>query len=302
MKWRYLLYTMIVGIGFTACSEDNAMLQSKESNEKAIVHINLQQDGQVIDANTRSTSPMPLEDANKMYDLWLLHYNKEGSLIDTQYNGRINSAGELEVNWSPTLTAGEGTLCLVANLGSTPKEWPIFLADLQKTDFIDLPINGTGLYTNKMYMFGYYEGKISNGMTLNILMGRMAACINIVITSTYTNEHKISTNLNNAVTNTHYFPMEEGNNGSGLKYQNFQDLDAGTVSNSKSLTLYYYTGENIHPNEGNRTSIVITAKRTGSNTTKKYTINLSSDAPGTANRNYSLYRNNNYTFNITLKN
>ena len=40
-----------------------------------------------------------------------------------------------------------------------------------------------------MYMFGYYEGNIPNGPSLNIPMGRMAACIPIVVTSHLLSEY-----------------------------------------------------------------------------------------------------------------
>lgn len=300
MKWKYLLYMMMVGMGFAACSEDNSILPAEEPSE-ATVHINLQQNGQVIDVATRSIKPMPLEDANKIYHLWLLQYNKEGSLVKVVEKKDINQFGVLSLSWSPTLNAGQSTICLIANLGnSKPAEWPTFLADLQKTELLSLPISGKGLYEGKMYMFGYYEGNIQNGSNLNILMGRMTACINIVITSEFSYEYTISANITNAVTNTHYFPMETGETSGQLTYSNFSDSKAGTTKKSKPLTLYYYTGENINPATDKRTSITIMAERNGY--TKTYTIDLGSESPAVAtDRNYSLYRNNNYTFNINLK-
>ncbi|WP_276856724.1 DUF4906 domain-containing protein [Bacteroides fluxus] len=301
MKWKYLLYMMMAGMGFSACSEDNSMLPAEELSE-ATVHINLQQNGQVIDVATRSTEPMPLEKANKIYHLWLLQYNKEGSLIKAMEKKDINQSGVLELSWSPSLNTGQSTICLIANLGnSQPIEWPAFLADLQKTELLSLPISGTGLYTDKMYMFGYYEGNIQNGSSLNILMGRMAACINIVVTSHFLSEYTIGTEIQNAVTNTHYFPMETGESNGKLTYKDFKDPKAGTISSSKSLRLYYYTGENINPATDKRTNIIITAKK--GNNTKTYTVDLGSESPTiAADRNYSLYRNSNYTFNINLKN
>lgn len=303
MKIKYLLYILTLGIGFTACSEGNDLPgEERISNEKVIVHINLQQDLQ-INAETRATDPMALENANKMYNLYILHYNAEGALItgDTQYKV-LATEGELETSWSPRLTAGEGTICLIANLGSgnSPKKWPLFLADLKKTDILTLPIDNTGLFTDKMYMFGYYEGPITSSMSLSVLMGRMAACVNIVLTSEFTYSYTISTKINNAVASTHYFPMENDDDKNGLTYVSFSDTNAGTVNKNSDLTLYYYMGENIAPDSGKRTNIEVTA--TWSNSSKKYTIELGADAPGTANRNYSIYRNNNYTFNIHLKN
>lgn len=303
MKIKYLLYILTFGIGFTACSEDNSILGEEiVNNEKVTIHINLQQD-LLINAETRSTDPMALENANKMYNLYILHYNAEGALItsDTQYKV-LAEEGVLETTWSPRITAGRGTICLVANLGSnnSPREWPLFLADLKKTDLLTLPINNTGLFTDKMYMFGYYEGSITNGMSLNVLMGRMAACVNIILTSDFSSTYTISTKVNNVIANTHYFPMEEEDDKSDLIYTSFSDTNAGIVSSSNNLILYYYMGENISPNAEYRTNIEVTASSRYSN--KKYTVELGSDAPNTVNRNYSIYRNNNYTFNIHLKN
>lgn len=302
MKIKYLLYILTFGIGFTACSEDNSIVgEETVNNEKVTIHINLQQD-LLINAETRATDPMPLENANKMYNLYILHYNAEGALItsDTQYKV-LAEEGELETIWSPKISAGKGTICLVANLGSgnTPREWPPFLADLKKTNLLTLPINNRGLFTDKMYMFGYYEGNITNGMSLNVLMGRMAACVNIILTSDFSSAYTISTKVNKAIANTHYFPMEEGDDKSDLTYTSFSDESVGTVSSSNNLILYYYMGENISPDTEHRTNIEVTASRFGIE--KKYTVELGSDAPNTVNRNYSIYRNNNYTFNIHLK-
>ena len=73
------------------------------------------------------------------------------------------------------------------------------------------------------------------------------------------------------------------------------------ISNTSTEFVYYYQiGENISPSSTNRTKVIITANR--KNTEKKYTVDLGCDQPGTPNRNYSLYRNNNYTFNIVLNN
>lgn len=311
MKLKYLLYIMILGFNLIACSEDNSFTGEKSTdNEKITVCINLQQDLQITNGTTRATAPMPLENANKMYNFYLLHYDAEGQLVkaDTRYV-LLNSAGVLDTKYNATLTNIKNkkeTICLVANLGTdnAPKEWNTFLVDLQKQQLLDLPLNSNGLYNDQMYMLGYYEGNLTNGMSLNILMGRMAACMNIVITSDFISNYTISTEVKNAVSNTHFFPVPEGykeeDKISAVTYKDFADMNAGLVNRQNSLILYYYTGENISPLTDKRTSVIITAKQ--SNITKKYTIELGADAPGTNNRNYSIYRNNNYTFNIHLKN
>ena len=83
-----------------------------------------------------------------------------------------------------------------------------------------------------------------------------------------------------------------------LKYNTFSD-NSKSVSNGSPLALYYYTGKNIAPETTRRTTIKITA--TSGRNSKTYTIELGADSPNVENRNYSIYRNNNYTFNINLK-
>lgn len=301
MKLKHFIYMIVAGAGFISCSNDNSLTGIEEPipvKEKVTVSINLQQDIQI--STTRATEPMPLENANKLYDIWILHYTEEGLLVRSDLKQETLSTAAIETTLNPELTVkrGEkGTICLVANVGGKTMEWPENLGDLKRTLVLDLPIDNTGLYTNRMYMFGYYEGIIEDGMNLNILMGRMAACMNIVISanSTYT----ISTTITNAVSNTHFYPMEEGNDRGKLKYFTFND-SGKNVSSDSPLTLYYYTGENIAPEADKRTTIRITANSTEEGSVKTYTIDLGSDAPDTANRNYSIYRNNNYTFNINL--
>lgn len=303
MKLKHFIYMIVAAAGFISCSSDNSLTGIEEpipAKEKVTVNINLQQDIQI--SATRATKPMPLENANKLYDIWILHYTEEGLLVRGDLEQVTLSTAAIETTLNPSLTiskSGEkGTICLVANLGGEVIEWPENLGDLKRTLVLDLPINNSGLYTDRMFMFGYYEGVIEDGMNLNILMGRMAACMNIVISAN--RSYTISTTINNAVSNTHFYPMEEGNDRTKLKYSTLTD-NRQSVSSGSPLTLYYYTGENIAPEVDKRTTIKITAITSGNRpTTRTYTIDLGSDAPNTANRNYSLYRNNNYTFNIQL--
>lgn len=303
MKLKHFIYMIVAGAGFISCSNDNSLTGIEEpipAKEKVTVNINLQQDIQI--SATRATEPMPLEEANKLYDIWILHYTEEGLLVKDDLKQQTLSTAAIETTLSPELTISKRdkkeTICLVANVGGKTMDWPENLGDLKKTLVLDLPIDNTGLYTDRMYMFGYYEGVIEDKMDLNILMGRMAACMNIIISAK--KSYTISTTITNAVSNTHFYPMEEGDNREKLNYFTFSDSYQSVRSDSP-LTLYYYTGENIAPEADKRTTIKITATPTGFRPkTRTYTIELGSDAPETANRNYSIYRNNNYTFNINL--
>ena len=54
---------------------------------------------------TRSANPIELKIENPMYNLWLLHYNEEGGLVesDTEYI-HLNDKGELSTNHTAKLT------------------------------------------------------------------------------------------------------------------------------------------------------------------------------------------------------
>lgn len=307
-NFRYLLALSCLWL--TACTADNDLLPQEP--EKAIIHLNLQ--SAEISVDTRAITPQDPQTDNPMYSLHLLHYNSEGQLIkeDTKYEDL--GAAQLTFNWSPqlTVTGGNETLCLVANMNQSeaPAEWPERLADLKEA-CATLQIGDTGLIKEKkMYMFGYYEGPLQNGQSINIMMGRMAAALKFVIsTPNAANRYKITKiEIVKASRDTYYFPhnSEDKNFKESITEAFSSNNEVGSDTNS-DLTYYYQVGENIEPAKGNRTKVVITAqkgtrknKEWNYDNPKTYTVILGCDAPDTPNRNYSLYRNNNYTFNIAL--
>lgn len=298
----------------TACTQDNDPLPQEV--ETATVHLNLLNAS--IDVDTRSTTPQDPRTDNPMYSLWLLHYNSEGQLIDKKYQDLGDP--HLTYTWSPTLQikGGNETLCLVANMNEdeAPANWPERLANFKET-YATLKFNkNTGLVEqHKMYMFGYYEGELSSGRSINIMMGRMAAALKFVITPKNTFDRYKITNieLKKVSKGTYYFPGNLPTNDFTTITEAFDNNNEVGNSTNSELIYYYQVGENINPVENNCTTVVITAIKgirsdygrwTYSNSTPKtYTVPLGSDAPTppTANRNCSLYRNNNYTFNIHLK-
>lgn len=306
-KYIFLLSCLL----FSACTQDNEWLnENTESTPKGTVYLNLQ--SAEIDVSTRSTTPQdPLTD-NPMYDLYLLHYSFEGQLIE-QKSISFNQA-ELSYAWNPSLTIDQHerkeTICLIANMKGHYPTWPSRLADLKET-CVDLQFGTidneskieTGLIApKKMYMFGYYEGVIKSNQSINIMMGRMAAALKFVITASNSNQYTYKINsieIIKAPRQSYFYPHKstDSNFGSNI----VEKFSKNNVINSSTpeLTFYYQIGENISPSDANRTKIKINA--TYGNSTKDYTVVLGCDAPGTENRNYSLYRNNNYTFNINLK-
>lgn len=309
---KNLKYILILScLWLTACTQDNDSLPQEA--EKATVHLNLK--GASIEVDTRSTTPQDPQTDNPMYSLWLLHYNHEGQLVETQFKDLDNPY--LTYEWSPTLNVAsggeQGTLCLIANMNQTeaPQKWPERLADFKEA-YATLQFNTSGLISErKMYMFGYYEGKLTSGQSIDIMLGRMAAALKFVITPKYpsSDRYKITNiKIEKASKNTYYFLGNLPAQAFTTFSEDFGDIIGKNASNSE-ITYYYQVGENVNPATDNRTKVIITAakgtyswRRWTYPTSKEYTVILGFDAPGTANRNYSLYRNNNYTFNIQLTN
>ncbi len=299
-RYIFLLSSMLL----VACTQDNDWLsENTESAPQGMVYLNLQ--SAEISVDTRSMTPQDPMTDNPIYDLYLLHYSFEGQLIE-QKNISFTQP-ELSYAWNPTLTIDskgrKETLCLIANMKDNYPTWPTRLADLKET-CVDLQFGSTGLIADKkMYMFGYYEGVISSGQYINIMLGRMATALKFVITATNASSRNSYTinkiEIKKAPRQSYFYPHNSTDQNFG---NNISESFSGNniINNStKELVFYYQIGENISPSENNRTEIKINAK--SNNGTKDYSVVLGCDAPGTVNRNYSLYRNNNYTFNINLK-
>lgn len=306
-------------IGFlclTACTQSNEWPdENKVESAETTVHLDLQYAD--IKIGTRSTTPRDPQTDNPMYHIYLLHYNAEGQLIEQDTQEKDLGSPQLNYQWAPTLRVSSPenieTICLIANLkDSAPTKWPGTLAQLKET-FATLQLNDNGLIApKKMYMFGYYEGTIKEGQYINIMMGRMAASLKIVVSCPENTRYRITTiKLENVSKCTYYFPHDSKKGNFTNIIESFPTTDnENTIGNGLGLerNYYYQTGENIAPAEDKHTKVVITAQKGekifGSiwsyNPAKNYTVILGTDSPGTPERNYSLYRNNNYTFNIQL--
>lgn len=397
---RNSIYTLIACLLLAACSSEEEWNLSDhtpaiELGEGQIaVQLNLQTTDFTVE-ETRSATPIDLQIENPMYNLWLLHYNEEGGLVesDTKYI-HLNDKGELATNYTATLTladSNQGTLCLIANLEGTGSSnnpstaytpsndngsWPKTLQLLQK-ELLTLPINQNATdatlgLPSKMFMYGFYQGTLNTSHPVNITLGRMAARLDIVIKAADSKStlHNIQLQLKNAVIKSHYSPMKiDSEENVYVDFPEDNTFKNETVTSSTPITCYYFTGENITPEIGKETVLIVKAdkvtaetkeidvtvkcnegdagykrceyqdggfidydtgikyqterewkwgkwkytyvyykkeKRTvkveGSEKTVPctYTIKLGANAPGTSD-DYSLYRNNNYTFNINLK-
>lgn len=300
--YKYIILLTILLL--SACTQDNDWLnENTVSSSQGTVCLNLQ--SAEIEVTTRSTTPQDPQTDNPMYDLFLLHYSFEGQLIET---ASISfEQAQLNCKWNPELTIDaenrKETLCLVANMKGHHPQWPTRLADFKEA-CADLQIGSNGLIEpKKMYMFGYYEGVIEANKEINIMMGRMAAAVKFVITASkadYRSPYQInSIEIIKASRQTHFFPNNSTDVNFGGSIKEVFTSDNNINLPYEELVYYYQIGENISPSELNRTKVKINA--TYNEKARDYTVVLGCDAPGTPNRNYSLYRNNNYTFNINLK-
>ncbi len=325
---RYSIYIYIACLFLAACSSEADWLPNEQTpepeNGKVNVLLNLQVPTFTVE-ETRSSSPLDLQIENPMYNLWLLHYNGEGGLVeeDTKYI-HLNDKGELATQYRAKLTLKngdkKGTICLIANLEKTSSSnpanvknpsndkstWPQTFQLLQQ-ELLTLPINQTagdaslGLPT-KMIMYGYYQGELNTSYPVNITLGRMAARLDIIIGAAKPSEtfKNLTLQLKNAVIKTHYSPMKITNDEATSYYVDFPvdyTFSTENITSSHKITCYYFTGENITPEIDKETTLVVTAKKNYK--TYTYNIKLGANAPGTSD-DYSLYRNNNYTFNINL--
>lgn len=376
---RKSIYTLIACLFLAACSSEEEWMDitttlTPEIEEGQVaVQLNLQTPDFKVE-ETRSANPLDLQIENPMYNLWLLHYNEEGGLVeqDTKYI-HLDDKGELATNYTAKLTLTDGnigTLCLVANLEGTVGEnnpqsasrpsnglgaWPKTIERLEEA-LLTLPINQTATdatfgLPSKMFMYGYYKGTLRSSHPVNITLGRMAARLDIIIgAANNVTLSNIRLQLKNAVIKSHYSPMKiESGDGAYVNFPEDKTFANKEVTKSSPITCYYFTGENIMPEVGKETTLVVkadkeikksgtavydsyvngstiklygtikddftgityncsyskpyyykTETRTVSTETSTYTIKLGANAPGTSS-DYSLYRNNNYTFNINLK-
>ena len=263
--------------------------------------------------------------------------NDKGELA-TDYTARLTLTDSnkgtlcLIANLEGTVGGNNPSTASVPN--NDNRAWPKTLQLLQK-ELLTLPINRNATdaklgLPSKMFMYGFYQGTLSTSHPVNITLGRMAARLDIVIKavdseSTLSN---LRLQLKNAVIKSHYSPMKVGSEENKVTTVTEEiektiqvtvkcdESDRGaikcTVKSNPDPSRQY--GGFIDYDSGKeyiaRRGIPVYYKWVDRTITEKvevektipytYTIKLGANAPGTSD-DYSLYRNNNYTFNINLK-
>lgn len=258
---------------------------------------------------SRAAQPMIPANENPIYDLWVLQFDGEGIIVDKPQYHPCSDAGELFTTLTPELRSGESTVCVIANLGPD-FEFKVGGRDVDnltafRTMLIDAPLvekNESGLenvghLTSKnMYMYGYFQGAVTEGQSLNIMLGRLFLRVNLVLkNNTGTVFDKITVKIDNVPTKTHIPFVNEPLEGDIFtSYEETIVLPNGGLGIGESMTRYYYMPENIRPSPEKATTVTISANgRTAS-------VALGNDVPGVTDRDYTLSRNNIYTFNLKL--
>ena len=290
---RNAIYTLIACLFLAACSSEEEWMISDDQTpaielgeDQIAVQLNLQTTDFKVE-ETRSANPIELKIENPMYNLWLLHYNEEGGLVesDTEYI-HLNDKGELSTNHTAKLTltdSNKGTLCLIANLEGTAGDsnpstvktpsndngsWPKTLQLLQK-ELLTLPINRNATdaklgLPSKMFMYGFYQGTLSTSHPVNITLGRMAARLDIVIKAADSEKtlSNLRLQLKNAVIKSHYSPMKVSSEENiYVDFPEDNTFNDKEVTSSSPITCYYFTGENITPESGKETVLIVKADK-----------------------------------------
>ena len=248
----------------------------------------------------KADSPLIPDVENLIYDVWVLQYDKMGLLIDAgTSHERQTMTGSLTATVTKTFVVGEGcTVCVLANLdrgnARASRVWPQTLNEFKTSVGVvdltdDIAKANAGTLTD-MPMFGYWEGDISvEKHNVQVSLGRMLSRINLVINNKSASDCSVES-ITNVSEKVYAFPDVYHNplpDDSYTKLIVNQVISAGSTSE-----MYFYMAPNFTDDEQNATVL---------NFSNGKSVILSNGAPGTADRDYNLYHNSNYTFTINLK-
>ena len=233
---------------------------------------------------------------NLIGNLWILQFDREGILIGSERivltTPVLNTTLE-----GVTLRTGRSTLCIVGNLtdAETPA-WPDNLNGF-KSLVVDMGWMKERSADRNVCLFGYYEGEITTGTTaVNVVLGRLVCRLNIAVSAKMAGVFSnVKIQLKRAQTKGYLFPSDTYLAPESGDYTE-EVITAGTLGTTSSYR-YYYMAENVTTgtNQNERTQLQIKATKGGTEYTKNIDLGRSDI------NDYSLRRNNNYTFNIILE-
>ena len=300
----HLLASAAIALLLTNCQEKDILDDNRPNMVKAELELGLEPP-----VLTRGTTELSPDIENLIYDIWIIQYNSSGILLSggTAHYRTDVEAGSQKVNQEIKLVeSANSTVCIIANLhrsnGNAVYNWPDNLLTYKRTT-IDLTSQILSAATGTLKstpMSGYWIGSVTEGTRINASIGRMLTRLNVTLTNTTANNlENITVDLKNVPIKSYCYPQI---NGAALSNTDYLE-DTTPLSNSISLlapsestTLYYYIAPNVCDNDALVTSLEITANDKAVNGS----VILGNDAPGKANRDFTLYANNIYNFTINL--
>lgn len=248
--------------------------------------------------DTRTTAPYTPEVENLIRDIWVLQFNENGILLNTEtkYYPRSGESDLFVEDFEATLIAAQNsTVCLVINTGDADIEWPNNLPAFQRM-LLDVQVNVPR--RDRMPMCGYWRGDVTGGQALSVLLCRMMTRINLVLNNeTGRNLKRPIVSLSNVPTQAYVYPRTDQDPLPSEAYLTgtLTDELTETIPSGEACQLYYYIAPNICAGEEHATQVTITADN------KTWRVTLGTDAPDVVDRDYTLYANNYYTFTLNLK-
>ena len=294
---KYILLCLLVCIG-TGCEQTDTLSNSETGKE-----VNVRFSLGMLPAegtDTRALAPHVPEVENLIYDIWVLQFNKNGILLNTgtKYYPREGESGLFVENFKATLiTAQNSTVCLVVNTDDPTISWPNNFPAFQRM-LLDVQASNDLSLRDRMPMCGYWQGDVTgDGQVLSALLCRMMTRINLVVnnqTGAALADGTVA--LENVPTKAYVYPRinQEALPDDAYTSESFSDSFA-SIASEASQEFYYYIAPNICSGEDHATKVTVTSGD------KTWSVTLGTSAPDEADRIYTLYANNYYTFTLNLK-
>lgn len=291
-------------IGFIGClllagceQEEFGTAEEEKEVKVSLTLGTLPQEGR----GTRAMAPHAPEVENLIYDIWVLQFNQSGVLLATsqQYYPREGESGLYVENFEVSLIqAQNSTVCLIVNTNNETINWPNNFPAFQQM-LLDIQANNNLSERDRMPMCGYWVGNVTEEQTLSVMLCRMMTRINLVVNNqTGAVLTGLTITLENVPTQAYVYPSTNQDALPVNAYtssETFSDTFTGSITNEGSQSFYYYMAPNICNGEANATKATLTSGD------QKWSVTLGNDSPDTADRDYSLYANNYYTFTLNLK-
>lgn len=252
------------------------------------------------ETNARASAPHLPEVENLIYDIWVLQFNENGILLntDTKYYPREGESGLYVEDFEATLIAAQNsTVCLVVNTNAPAISWPNNFPAFQRM-LLDVEASNDLSLRDRMPMCGYWQGDVTgDGQVLSALLCRMMTRINLVVNNQTGAALEGGTiALENVPTKAYVYPRinQEALPDDAYTSESFSDSFA-SIASEASQEFYYYIAPNICSGEDHATKVTVTSGG------KTWSVTLGTSAPDEADRIYTLYANNYYTFTLNLK-